>query len=80
MSRECCETNEDGLPKCDGACIHRHACPDWDYLVITDGDPEYECCLCAAHGGKGRGTAEVQRDRMTEHFGLNAKTNPGMGD
>ena len=24
----------------------RHACPDWDYLVIGPGDPEMAGCTC----------------------------------
>jgi len=28
------------MPKC------HHACPDWDYLVISENDPEFECCAC----------------------------------
>lgn len=23
-----------------------HYCPDWDYMLISEIDPEYECCLC----------------------------------
>lgn len=75
MPKACCDTNDDGNPQCDGTCVHRHACPDWDYLVIDDSDPEYEMCLCAQHGGQRHPGA-----RMDAHFGINAKTNPGMGD
>ena len=27
-------------------CIHRHLCPEWDYLEIDVTDKEYEACLC----------------------------------
>lgn len=23
-----------------------HFCPDWDFLLLTDGDPDLECCTC----------------------------------
>lgn len=23
-----------------------HWCPEWDYLLIQEGDPEFECCSC----------------------------------
>lgn len=23
-----------------------HACPEWDFLVISKDDPEFECCTC----------------------------------
>lgn len=23
-----------------------HQCPDWDFLEISPGDPEFECCHC----------------------------------
>ena len=23
-----------------------HYCPDWDFLKIRPGDPEYEACIC----------------------------------
>lgn len=24
----------------------RHACAEWDFLVIDQDDPEFECCIC----------------------------------
>jgi hypothetical protein len=24
----------------------RHCCPDWDFLLIDEHDPEFEACLC----------------------------------
>jgi hypothetical protein len=24
----------------------KHECPEWDYLEITNKDPEFEACLC----------------------------------
>lgn len=23
-----------------------HLCPDWDYMAIHEGSPEFECCTC----------------------------------
>lgn len=23
-----------------------HRCPDWDYMAIHEGSPEFECCTC----------------------------------
>ncbi len=25
---------------------HKHSCPEWDYMSISPGDPEFECCTC----------------------------------
>lgn len=25
---------------------YKHYCPDWDFMLIEDGDPEFECCTC----------------------------------
>lgn len=29
-------------------CVHKftHYCPDWDWAVIREGDPEFEACIC----------------------------------
>ena len=25
---------------------YKHYCPEWDYMVIDETCPEFECCLC----------------------------------
>ena len=27
-----------------------HACPDWDYLILRPGDPEWDGCTCTFKG------------------------------
>lgn len=27
----------------------KHSCPDWDYMIIDEDSPEFECCLCYAN-------------------------------
>ncbi len=26
--------------------MHLRLCPDWDYMAIHEGSPEFECCTC----------------------------------
>lgn len=26
---------------------YSHACPEWDFMPIHPGDPEFEACICA---------------------------------
>ncbi len=28
----------------------KHSCPDWDYMVIDEDSPEFDCCLCYKEG------------------------------
>lgn len=40
----------------------RHYCPDWDYMLIDEGDPEFESCLCFF------GDEEVRRRRWARRL------------
>jgi len=26
--------------------MNSHYCPEWDYMIIDESCPEYECCTC----------------------------------
>lgn len=45
---QCNEIERTGVipPECSFQNPTLHLCPDWDFLLIDDSDPEFETCTC----------------------------------